>query len=102
MALALDFNALQQRGIDREDPLHTFAEGDLAHGEALIEPAAAARNADAFKALHTLALAFTDAHADDQRVTGGKFRNGFLAKNARGFFLFELLNEVHYVSPSRR
>src|SRR5690606_27703549 len=61
-ATAHDLDALYQRRIDREDALDAFTIGDLAHGEALVEARARARDAHAFIGLDTGTRTFGDAH----------------------------------------
>ncbi len=51
-AAADDLDRIDHRRIDRKDALDAFAIGDLADGEALIEAAAVAGDADAFIGLN--------------------------------------------------
>src|SRR5690606_12909712 len=47
-----DFNALDQRRVDREDTLNTFAVGDLANGEVFMDACARTSDANAFIGLN--------------------------------------------------
>src|SRR6202007_1819880 len=48
LAAAHHLDRVDHRRHHREDAFHAFAVGDLAHREALVEPAAGAADADAF------------------------------------------------------
>src|SRR5438874_4695600 len=75
--------------------LDAFAVGDLANGEALVEPAAGTADADAFIGLHAGALAFDHLDVDDHGVAGAEFRDRLGRRQFIELLFFELLNEVH-------
>ena len=58
--LALDFDLVHARGMQREDTFHTFAIADAAHSEGLIETTTALADDDARKNLDTFLVAFDD------------------------------------------
>src|SRR6202790_1344411 len=78
-----------------ENAFHAFAVGNLAHREALIEPAAGTADADAFIGLHARAIAFDHLDVDDHGVARSEFRNGLAGGQFFELLFFELLNEVH-------
>src|SRR5687767_4451150 len=57
-AAAHDLDGIDQRRVEREHALDTFAVGDLANGEALVQAASGAGDADALVGLDTGTLAF--------------------------------------------
>src|SRR4051812_49204787 len=57
LAAAHHLDRIDHRRHHGEDAFHAFAIGDLANGEALVEPAAGTADADAFIGLHAGALA---------------------------------------------
>src|SRR6185312_16170056 len=103
-ALAHDGHGVDQRRINRENALHTFAIGDLADGEALVEAFTLAGDAHAFERLDALARLhllgllviglLDDLDVDLQRVAGAEFGMGL---GADGLHLlgFELFEQVH-------
>ena len=94
LALAPDFDGVQRRGVQREDALDAFTEGEFPDREILVHARARAGDAEAFKGLDALALAFLDLHVDAQRVAGLEIRD-FLAFGDAGDFLgFEDLDEM--------
>src|SRR6185369_6780195 len=68
LGAAHHLDRVDHRRHDREDALDAFAVGDLADGEALVEPAAGTADADAFIGLHAGALAFDHLDVDDHGV----------------------------------
>src|ERR1700704_6950435 len=58
LAATHHFDRVDHRRHHREYAFHAFAVGNLANGEALVEPAAGTANANAFIGLHAGALAF--------------------------------------------
>src|ERR1700722_16989848 len=60
LAAAQHLHRVDHRRIDREDALDALAIGNLTHREALVEAAAAARDAHAFVGLNAGALALLD------------------------------------------
>src|SRR4029078_9393379 len=78
-----------------EYALDAFAVGNLANGEALVEPAAGAADADAFIGLHARAVAFDHLDVDDHGVARSELRNNLAGGQPVELLFFELLNEVH-------
>src|SRR6185369_2543154 len=74
LAAAHHLDRVDHRRHHREHAFHAFAVGDLADGEALVEPAAGTADADAFIGLHAGALAFDHLDVDDHGVAGAEFR----------------------------
>lgn len=62
-------------GMDLEDPLHTFAIGDLPDGERLVDPGAAASDHDSFENLDSLLAALDHSGVHIDRVPGAEFRD---------------------------
>ena len=75
LAAPHDLDRIDHRRIDREDALDALAVGDLADGEALVEAAAVAGDADALIGLDAGALAFRDLDVDDDGVAGLEIRD---------------------------
>src|SRR5439155_27278519 len=76
LALTNDLECVQPRRMQQEGALHANAvRGDPAQREVLVDPAAAAANADPLELLYTLAVALDDPHADAQRVTCAELRH---------------------------
>ena len=75
LAAAHHLDRIDHRRIDGKYALDAFAVGDLADGEAFLQAAAAAGDADAFIGLNAGALAFGDLDVDDDRVAGGEIRD---------------------------
>src|SRR5207249_7662805 len=73
VAFALDLDRGEQRRIGLESTLDAFAARNLAHDERRVEPAIALRDDHALVGLHALALAFDDAHVDDDGISRSKF-----------------------------
>ncbi|CAD5299137.1 hypothetical protein BOS5A_230890 [Bosea sp. EC-HK365B] len=95
LALADDLDRVEVRRIQREDALDALAIGNLADGEALVQPAAIAGDADALIGLNAAALAFLDLDVDLHGVAGLEMRD-FLAVGELGdLFLVDLLDDVH-------
>src|SRR5690606_16786480 len=94
-AATLHLDGFDVRRQDREDPLHAFAEGDLADGEVLLNPAAGAGDAHALEGLDAFALAFLDAHVDAQGVAGLELGDRALGQQPVGLFLLQGLEDVH-------
>src|SRR4029077_18222329 len=65
LAAAHHLDRVDHRRHHREDALDAFAVGNLADGEALVEPAAGTADADPFIGLHAGALAFDHLDVDD-------------------------------------
>jgi hypothetical protein len=93
VALALDFDARDQRRVGLERSLDAFAARDLAHDERRIEAAVALGDDHAFVGLHALALAFDDVDVDDHGVARREIRHR-LAQTGH-FFLFQRIDDVH-------
>src|SRR5260370_22402374 len=74
LAAAHHLDRVDHRRHHGEYALHAFAVGDLADGEALVEPAAGTADADPFIGLHAGALAFDHLDADDHGVASAEFR----------------------------
>src|SRR5690349_3951760 len=91
---AFHFDRSDQRRIQLERTLNTFTRRDLTNDEVRVQAAVTTRNDDAFVCLGALAVAFDDVDADDDGVARCEIRNG--AAEARDFFLFELLNQIHF------
>src|SRR6185369_9648820 len=83
-----------------ERTLHALAARNLAHGEGRVEAAVALPDDHAFVRLHALALAFDDAHVDDDGVARREVGDGLA--QAGDLFVFELLDDVHRISLSWR
>src|SRR5258707_9990448 len=64
LAAAHHLDRVDHRRHHREYALDAFAVGNLANGEALVEPAAGTADADAFIGLHAGALAFDHLDVD--------------------------------------
>ena len=60
LTAANDFDAFDQRGVNREYALDAFAVGDLANREVFLQAAAGAGDADAFIGLNAGTVAFRD------------------------------------------
>src|SRR4029453_2600800 len=75
LAAAHHLDRVDHRRHHREHALHAFAVGNLADGEALVEPAAGTADADAFIGLHAGALPFDHLDVDDHGIAGAEFRN---------------------------
>src|SRR6266849_9271877 len=65
VALPLQLDRVDQRGIGLEGALDALARGHLAHGERGIDAAVLLGDHHALVGLHALALAFDDADVDD-------------------------------------
>ncbi len=95
LTAANDFDAFDERRVDREYALDAFAVGDLANREALVDAGARTSDANAFIGLHAGTVAFLDGDVDAQRVARGEFRELALGFDLGGLFGFQLLNDVH-------
>src|SRR5690606_22032675 len=97
-------DAVDVRGIEREDPLHAFAERNLADGEVAAHAAVRPGNAHAFEILHTSALAFDHANADTHGVAGAEIGDILAFGKLADRFGFKFLDQVHCPgsSSSRR
>ena len=84
-----------QRRVERKHAFHAFAVGNLADGEALVEPAAVARDNDAFIGLNARALAFLHLHIDDHRVAGAKLRDDLARDELGRLFGVDFFDDVH-------
>src|SRR5438270_8637517 len=93
LAAAHDLHRVDHRRVDGKDALDALAVGNLADGEALLEPAAGARNADALIGLHTRAVAFLHPDVDDNGVARLELRDGLI--QLLDLLGFELCNEIH-------
>src|SRR5262249_2880900 len=103
-ALAHDLHRVDERAPDREYALDAFAVGDLADGEALVEPLALAGDAHAFEGLQALAPLgllgllvesfVDDLHIDLQRVARAEFRP-LLGVQRLDLLKLELFQKVH-------
>src|SRR5690606_23024736 len=94
LALAANFDRVEHGRVKRENPLDAFAEGQLSHGETLVQPGPGARDAKALEGLDALALALLDLHIDAQRVAGREVRLGLAVADAGDFLAFEGLDEL--------
>ena len=83
------------RRINRENALDAFAIGNLANGEAFVEAAAVAGNADAFIGLHAGALAFLHLDVDDDRVARLEWGDRPASQELGGLLCFELRDDIH-------
>src|SRR5262249_48435877 len=95
VALALDFDAGNERRISLEGSLDAFATRDLAHYERGIEPSVALGDDDAFVGLRALAVAFDDADVHDPGSAGREGRD--CLGEPRHFFLFQRIDDVHRI-----
>src|SRR5690606_27638623 len=95
LAAANDFDAFDERRVNREYALDAFAVGDLANGEALVDAAARTGDADAFLGLYAGTGAFANADVDADGVAGFEFRQLALGFDLGGLFGFQLLDNVH-------
>ena len=75
LAAAHDLDRVRSSANDREDALHALAVGNLADGEALVQAAAGAGDADALIGLDAGTVAFADLHVDDDGVARLEFRD---------------------------
>src|SRR5262245_59376469 len=100
LAAAYDLDRVDHRRHHREHALDAFAVGDLAHREALVEPTARAADANPFIGLHAGAVAFDHLDVDDHGIAGREFRNLLAGRQFVELLFLELLNEVHWKSPS--
>ncbi|CVI56983.1 conserved hypothetical protein [Agrobacterium deltaense NCPPB 1641] len=98
LTAANDFNAFDQRGVDREYALDAFAVGNLANGEAFGKTAAGTGDANAFVSLNTGTVTFRHANVDAQGVARRKLGQGALCFDLGGLFGFQLLNDVGHVN----
>ena len=91
--------------MDGEYALDPFAVRYLADGEALLQAAAAAGDADAFVGLDAAALAFGDLDVDDDRVAGGEIGDFADGAELGDLFGLQRLDDVHFrlhaVTPVR-
>src|SRR5258708_15707516 len=94
-AAALDLDGFDHRREHREHTLDAFAEADLAHGEALLQPVTGAGDAHALIGLDALALAFLDADVDPHGVAWLEGRDLLAGGDARRFGPFQFLDHVH-------
>ena len=101
LAAAHDLDRIDHRRMDGEYALDPFAVGDLADGEALLQAAAAAGDADALIGLDAAALAFGDLDVDDDRVAGGEIGDWAGGAELGGLFGLQRLDDVHCPSPCR-
>src|SRR5258708_2078993 len=79
------------RRMERKDPFHPFAIGNLAQCEVRVDPGILAGDADALEGLDALALAFDDAQADAHRVPGLEWRHRPAGDQPGDLLGFELL-----------
>src|SRR5258707_5904386 len=94
LAAAHNLDRVDHRRHHREYALDAFAVGDLANGEALVEPAAGTADADAFIGLHAGALAFDHLDVDDHGIAGTKLPDRLGGGEPVELLFFELLNQV--------
>ena len=87
--------------MDREDALDALAIGNLADGEALVQPAAVARDHNAFIGLNARALAFLHLDVDDHRISRPKLGDFLALDKLGGMFRLELLDNVHNENSCR-
>src|SRR5882762_9464250 len=109
-AAADDFHRIHQRAEDREYPFHPLAIGDLAYGEALVQPRARTGDAHPFEGLKALAglillgfLVISDVDhldVDLQGVAGTEWGKLPAAPGRVHLFPFEGLDQVHFLPPS--
>src|SRR5690606_29828529 len=100
LTAADDFDALDQRRVDREHALDAFAVRDLPDGEVLLEARTRTRDADAFVGLNAGARTFGHANQNADGVARLEFRKLALGFNLGGLFGLELTNDVHRPDPS--
>src|SRR5215207_4819261 len=101
LAATHDLDRVDHRRMEREHPLDSFAIGDLADREVLVETTPGAADADAFIGLHARTLTFDHLDVHGHGVARPEIRNG----PAGGEFLhllgFELLDDIHNVFSVR-
>src|SRR5690606_10426345 len=83
------------RAVEREDALHALAVADLAHGEARVDAAVAARDANPLECLHPLARPLHHLDVDAHGVARGELRDGPFLGPRRDLLLFQFLKDVH-------
>src|SRR6516162_2732839 len=95
LSAAHDPDGIDHGRIERENALHTFAIGDLAHREILVEARASAPDADAFVGLDAGTLALDHLVVDEDGIARGEVRDVLACGELGNLLLLELLNEVH-------
>ena len=95
LTAADDIDAFDERRVDRENALDAFAVGDLADGEAFVDTAAGAGDADAFISLYAGTVTLANANVDADGVARREFRKGALSGDLGGLFGFQFLDDVH-------
>src|SRR5262249_44573433 len=94
LAATHHLDRVDHRGEDREHAFHALAIGNLAHGEALVDAATGAADADALIGLHAGAIAFHDLDIDDHGVAWREIGDVLLGGQFVVLLFFELLDEV--------
>src|SRR5579885_2160233 len=89
LAAADDFDLVDHRGMDRKDPLHADAVGDLAHGETGFDGVSFAADDDALVDLDAFLVAFLDLGVDANRISHLEIGNLLQT------FALDLLNRIH-------
>src|SRR5262249_49479840 len=100
LAAAHHLDRVDHRRQHGEHALHALAIGDLAHPHALVDAAAGPADAHAFIGLHAGAIAFDHLDVDDHGVARRETRNLLAGGKLVELLFLELLNEVHWKSPS--
>src|ERR1700728_2068641 len=95
-AAAHHLDRVDHRRHYREHALDAFAVGNLADGEALIEPAAGTADADGLTRLHAGAIAFHHLDVDDQGIAESEIGNVLAGGQFFELLFFKLLNQVHW------
>src|SRR5439155_14398395 len=90
------FDAVDDRGVHRERPLHPDTEAHLAHGERLAYAATLPADHHALKVLHTGPVAFDDADAHVERVAGSEGRYVVAQRGS-----IDAIEHVHGEAPGR-
>src|SRR6266851_8126962 len=95
LAAAHDLDRVDHRRIERKDPLHPLAVGNLAHREVLVEARPGAADADALIGLDAGALALDHLDVDEEGVAGLEVRNVLAGGEIGNLLFFELLDQIH-------
>src|SRR5262245_24150189 len=99
-APAHDLDRVDHRRIEREHALDALAIRNLPHGEVFVKAVPGATNAHAFVGLHAGALALDHLDVHDHSVARREIRNVLAGGQLFDLLLLELLNQVHWKSPS--
>src|SRR5262249_53654253 len=84
-------DGVDHRGIERKDPFHAFAIGNLANGKILVQAGTGAPDTDALIGLDARALALDHLVVDEQRIAGAEIGNLLAGREFCDLLLFELL-----------